>query len=154
MFYRARISRRLKFLAPPPPPPVSKLNQQHTGRLRKINNSMTGKGEGVGEEQNHTTIIHSIIFDSSPPLTIDIKHSMKISRLVFKLTFTYFWQKILAKLALPHCTGFNMVPQNFRPPVDKITIWSRILEFLLNKNYSTRFGRPAAAWSQKTAAAA
>jgi hypothetical protein len=36
--------------------PVSKLDRRLTGRLRKIDNLLTGEGEkGVGEEPNHTT---------------------------------------------------------------------------------------------------
>jgi hypothetical protein len=45
-------------LAPPTPlPPYSdsKLDRRHKGRLRKRDNMLTGEGEGVGEEPNHTT---------------------------------------------------------------------------------------------------
>jgi hypothetical protein len=46
-------------LAPRPAPPtfpVTKLDQRHTGRLRKKDKSLTGGGgSGVGEDPNHTT---------------------------------------------------------------------------------------------------
>jgi hypothetical protein len=40
---------------PPPPSPVSKLEQRHTGRLRKRDNLLTVEEEKVGEEPFHTT---------------------------------------------------------------------------------------------------
>jgi hypothetical protein len=43
---------------PLPLSPVSKLDRQHTGRLRKRDNLLMGEEEGkggVGEELNHTT---------------------------------------------------------------------------------------------------
>jgi hypothetical protein len=50
------------WLPPPPlsPSPVSNLDLRHTGRLRKRNNLLTGEGEGVGEEPNHTTAWYTI----------------------------------------------------------------------------------------------
>jgi hypothetical protein len=33
---------------PPPPSSVSKLDQRHSGRLRKRDNLLTGEGDGVG----------------------------------------------------------------------------------------------------------
>jgi hypothetical protein len=48
------------FVDPPPPPspsPVRKLDQRHTGRLRKRDSLLTGEvGEGMGVEPNHTTV--------------------------------------------------------------------------------------------------
>ncbi len=48
-----------------PPSPVSKLDLRHTGRLRKGDNLLTERGEGVEEEPNYTTawstINHSIL---------------------------------------------------------------------------------------------
>jgi hypothetical protein len=37
------------------PSPVSKVDQRHTERLRKIDNLQTGDGGGVGEEPDHPT---------------------------------------------------------------------------------------------------
>ncbi len=41
------------FGSTPPPSPVSKLGLRHTGKLRKSDNLLTGKEEGLGEEPNH-----------------------------------------------------------------------------------------------------
>ncbi len=40
---------------PFPPSSFSKLDRRHTGRLRKRDNLLTGRGKGVGEEPDHTT---------------------------------------------------------------------------------------------------
>jgi hypothetical protein len=42
--------------SPTPSPPLPSVNSTgDTGRPRKINNLLAGKGEGVGEDSNHTT---------------------------------------------------------------------------------------------------
>ncbi len=56
--WRARLSRsRMIWLLahPLPPSSISKLNRRHTGRTSQRDNLLTGGGEGVGEEPNHTT---------------------------------------------------------------------------------------------------
>jgi hypothetical protein len=58
-----------------PPSPVSKLDGQHTGRLRKRDNLLTGGG---GEEQNHTTA-------KKPGTLLNIEYSLlKINFIVIQ----------------------------------------------------------------------
>jgi hypothetical protein len=55
---KARLSRGRfgSSTTPSPPLPFSKLDRQHTGRLRKRDKLLTGEGrEGIGKESNHTT---------------------------------------------------------------------------------------------------
>ncbi len=58
MIYRRQAFSRVRRPPPPCPSPVSKLDQRHTGRLRKRHNLLMGKGgeEGVGEEPNQESL--------------------------------------------------------------------------------------------------
>jgi hypothetical protein len=45
----------IAYKPPPPPSHIRKLDRRHIGRLRKRDELLTGEGEEVGEEPNHTT---------------------------------------------------------------------------------------------------
>jgi hypothetical protein len=53
--------RSYDFGSTPAPSPVSKLDRRHTGRLRKRDNLLTGKGKGGGVDPNHTTTVKLVL---------------------------------------------------------------------------------------------